>query len=541
MAFKTKDGVITDAATDYLSTIDPNNPLPAKTIRDEILEKIKTELNIQNSVMAKCERYKMPDVVPRDVVALIIIKMYRVIKLVWCEYESGHVKYDIAIYDKDTGLYTINRDKISEIAHLYNRTLTMREVDEIMQFLAEAAPMRNRESDPDLIAVNNGIFNYKAKQLEPFTPDRVFVAKSHVDYNPNAVNVIIHNDEDNTDWDVESWMCTLSDDPEVIALLWQVLGAIIRPYVRWNKSAWLYSEKGNNGKGTLCELMRSLCGRSSCAAIPLNSMGEKFALECLTDKMAIITDENDVGTYIDKASNLKDLITNDPMELSRKYQKNITFQFHGFMVQCLNEMPRVKDKTDSFYRRQLFIPMTKCFNGIERKYIKNDYLHRKEVLEYVLFKVLCVLPDYYQLAEPQACMLLMNEYKTTNDPVREFLDFFLNQLVWDFVPYSFLYDLYKVWSIKTNPSGVIISNKVFTHDVKNILADDKEWIAGEDPERPGQRMNDPEPLILDYDLKEWMAKGYNGTDPNKKCMTTLAEKYRGLSRRIGRAASSKNI
>ena len=71
------------------------------------------------------------------------------------------------------------------------------------------------------------------------------------------------------------------------------------------------------------------------------------------------------------------------------------------MVQCLNEMPRIKDKSDSFYRRQLFIPFTKCFTGEERKYIKQDYLKRTEVLEYVLYRVLNM--NYYELDTPQTC------------------------------------------------------------------------------------------------------------------------------------------
>lgn len=30
-------------------------------------------------------------------------------------------------------------------------------------------------------------------------------------------------------------MAELSDDPEVVRLLWEILGAIIRPLVPWNK------------------------------------------------------------------------------------------------------------------------------------------------------------------------------------------------------------------------------------------------------------------------------------------------------------------
>lgn len=102
---------------------------------------------------------------------------------------------------------------------------------EVFDILREKAQRVNRCEDANLIAVNNGIFDYDTKTLLPFTPDKVFTSKSRVDYNPNAVNVVIHNDEDGTDWDVESWMDTLSDDKGVVIILWQLMGAIIRPNV----------------------------------------------------------------------------------------------------------------------------------------------------------------------------------------------------------------------------------------------------------------------------------------------------------------------
>ena len=67
---------------------------------------------------------------------------------------------------------------------------------------------------------------------------------------------------------------------------------------------------------------------------------------------AIITDENDVGTFIDKAANLKAIITGDAILINRKFKLPITYSFRGFMIQCLNEMPKIRDKSDSFFRRQ---------------------------------------------------------------------------------------------------------------------------------------------------------------------------------------------
>ena len=74
--------------------------------------------------------------------------------------------------------------------------------------------------------------------------------------------------------------------------------------------------------------------------------------------------------------------------MNRKFKAPIAFQFKGFMVQCINGMPKVKDKSNSFYRRQLVVPFLKNFQGAERRYIKDEYLARKDVLEYILWRVL---------------------------------------------------------------------------------------------------------------------------------------------------------
>lgn len=204
--------------------------------------------------------------------------------------------------------------------------------------------------------------------------------------------------------------------------------------------------------------MRNLVGDGSHTSIPLSDFGKDFALEPLVRANAIIVDENDVGTFIDKAANLKSIVTNDVIQINRKYRMPIAYQFFGLMVQCLNEFPLVKDKSESFYRRQLFVPFSKSYTGMERKYIKGDYLQRQDVLEYVLWRVLHVAGSstpgsYYELSEPDATQVVLGEYKETNDPVRSFWEEFKTEFVWALLPFPFLYDLYKSWFAKVSPSG----------------------------------------------------------------------------------------
>lgn len=427
-----------------------NNTIDAysdpKDITEQVISLTQNEFRRHNETAPEGTKMSVPTDLTPAMIAKIMLRMYS-IKNINCAGKGTDESYDIlGIYQEDgpdKGIYISREKEIEKKISEFNPELTEVQIKQTMNILRIEADRVERCSDPDLIAVNNGIFNYKTKILEPFDSEKVFTAKCRVDYNPVASNITIHNPKDNTDWNVEDWIKELFDDDDIAECIWQIMGAIIRPNVRWNKAAWFVSEKGNNGKGTLCVLMRNLAGERTCAAIPLSDFGKDFMLEPLIHASSIITDENDVGTFIDKAANLKAIITNDVIQINRKFKTPIAYQFKGFMVQCVNEMPRTKDKSESFYRRQIFIPFTKCYTGIERKYIKNDYLNRKDVLEYVLYKILNM--NYYEIKVPESCEKALEKYKTYNDPVRDFLLEVTSEACWDCFPSTLLFDMYKNW------------------------------------------------------------------------------------------------
>lgn len=177
---------------------------------------------------------------------------------------------------------------------------------------------------------------------------------------------------------------------------------------------------------------QSLRRRQLCH-IALSDFAKGFQLEPLIHANAIIVDKNDVGVYLDKVANLKAVITNNVLLINRKFKTPVSYQVCGLMVQCLNKYPRIRDTSDSSYRRQLFIPFDKCFTGRARKYIKDDYLNRKEVLKYVLFKVLNM--DYYKFDEPEACKGMMADCKEYNNPVQSFVEDIIPETVWGFFIY----------------------------------------------------------------------------------------------------------
>lgn len=450
------------------------------------------------------------------------------------------VLYVDAPQDPAYGTYTLSVDALEAVTRRYQPDLTTREFAEVVAALKGSVERVRQSDDRDLVACRNGIVDYNGGDpvFREFSPDYVFLAKLAVDWNPDAQNPHITT-PDGDEWDVESWMSSLSDDPEIVELLWETTGAVVRPRVSWNKCAFYYSKVGNNGKGSLLSLQRGLVGAGGYQSIPLAQMAHTHGLEPLIGggsmAAAILTDENPVGTFVDKADVFKALVTHDVLTINPKGKKMLSVRWFGFMIQCFNDKPTIRDKTDSIYRRQLFIPFDKSFTGVERQYIKDEYLRRTDVLEYVLKRVLTM--SYYELSEPLAVRRALEEYKEFNDPVRTFWNEVKTQFYWDLVPLQFIFDLFVAWMGRNMPNSKPIGrNKFYDELVTLVQAEpDGAWICRDRSakHRPGTRMAATEPLIAEYDLLDWANVGARN-DPQKFARipaSKLKANYTGLVRR----------
>lgn len=508
--------------------------------QDEVTEieyRILDEVNrwISTVVADDGEKIQRLSYLPNAAIARLMIALEGIKAL---NYSDGNNagNYQLGIYQdcgENEGIYVTTEDLFIKVIKKYNFNISVSGIRQVMELLRYTAPVVAVRKYRNLIPVNNGIFDYDTKKLLPFSPDYVFVSKCKVNFNAAATNVVIHNDDDGTDWDVDSWVHELTDDPQVEQLIWQIIGAVIRPNVRWDKVIMPYSTKGNNGKGTLCRLLRNLCGEGNYTSIAINDMSKNFRLSPLLHVSAVIVDENNVTGYLDDASTFKALITGDQVQIEEKYKAPVDFRFSGLMVQCVNFLPRVNDKTSSFYRRILMVPFEKCFTGAERKYIKDDYLNRQEVLEYVLCKVLEKIPSYYEFDVPDACTRLLDDYKTFNDPVRQFAEEMLPELKWQLVPNKFLYDLFKAWYEENIPSGRVQGKNSFLQEFKDVIAERDDWKAtGSSVPTQGYSFGS-EPLIIRYNLTKWMNDAYRGTDAAMICtpsMDTIKSSVSGIIR-----------
>jgi putative DNA primase/helicase len=525
----------------YLTGVVDDSTFTLSEIRDALLRRLNGEFSLENkgrkdsySTFGPINKIQVLDELT---VARVLVARHRIVAVDLSEGEADDMTL-VAMYaefGEDEGLYTTSETQIKALASDLKPSMTAKSLDSVYARLRIHAPVVRRTTEPHLIPVANGVFDHARQALRPFSPDWVFLSKSPVAYDSSAQSpvIVMH---DGVEWEVESWIESLSDDEGVPELLWEVISAAMRSDAPWDRAIWFAAERGNNGKGTLVQLLRNLIGSKACAAVKFMDFGHEFKMEALISARVNLVDENGVGAFSDKIEDWKAIVTGDVFTLNRKYKKPVAMRFRGMDIQCFNsKTPQTKDKTDSFYRRVLIVPFSKWFGGDERKYIKRDYLNRPEVLRYVLKRALEM--QHTKLSNPEACQLAMDDYRGSNNMLMTFWREFELQLEWDLVPFRFLHALYCEWHRKTNPSGDPESLNALISFLREHLAGSPEWEhKGSVDVRPKRMMIAFEPLIVEYNLTDWMNSAYTGTDPRKKAAVgPLKVNYRGLVRRQPKA------
>lgn len=247
--------------------------------------------------------------------------------------------------------------------------------------------------------------------------------------------VVVHCDDDTIGWEVISGLQELFPDGDwwSVPLILKIAQGAVRGTNFGN--SWIFMNKngaagGGNGKGTTTTLIDHLVGPSNVCRTSIYDMGRnEFGAEGIIGKRAIVSHETQgvegdpfaVDTY-------KNLCRQEgPIEVRRKHLPPVTIRWQGMMIQEMNgDVLKPKDNTDSTWSPVQFLDFEKTFRNTpqDRKYIKDDYIRRKEVLEYLLWYVLRKI-DWAREYPKDALAMIAGSKKDFIDqthPVYQFLD-----------------------------------------------------------------------------------------------------------------------
>lgn len=416
------------------------------------------------------------------------------------------------------GLYEECDEFIEIHVSLLQQPMSMASRKNILSYVTMMAPMKRESLDSAHVVVNNGIFNKETKQLEPFTPQFVATSKIQTNYVPTTTSPVLL-EPDGTPWTVDDWIMELADhDPEKNELLWQVLAASFNPGHSYNKAILFVSREGNNGKGTYGQLIKNIVGLGNYSSLKIHDYSKRFEKKNLIGKVVNIADENPVGVYIDNVDDFKAAVTGDDISIEPKHKDSFPAVIKHVTIQMINGMPKFRDKTNSFYRRLVMVPFDHTFEGVEKKYIKSQFIRDPKIKEYVLSKAL-EMDQFDTFIVPEATKTLLSEYKSENNNVFEFWDDMYDIFQWDVIPTKLAYPVYKEWMKEFNANSVTYGRNQFVQYTRDwgketgLLIDKSQR---SDRIRITNQMDADEPLITKYAIKEFYDPSYKGSDDEKR-------------------------
>lgn len=404
------------------------------------------------------------------------------------------------------------RDFVENV-HAYNVLAQDKDMKMVFETIKTFA-QKNRKlktDNPRYSAFKNGIFDWKTKELLPFDPKFVFFVKSGINLKKNVPEPKLTEHGETVPWTFDTWMDELTDgDMEMKNALYILLQAIVHPTVKWDAIVFFLNHTGNNGKGTYGRVCRNIAPQVF--SMPFADLGREFLPNEAMYATAIISDENDAGeTQTAKSEKVaKAIATGDIFSLNAKFKSPHDVRNRMLQIHMLNALIKLADTSDSLQRRVIFFLFKKCFTGCEKKWIKEEYLNRMDVLEWVVSHVVYDMEEATAIPRCRDHYEIMNDTINKNNTVAAFFDDFGYDFTWQFMPINMLYDAYALWykdTNKSNNAGCYIKNsKAFAEDVKALC----------------QSRND-----LEYVTRKRMSgKEFNNMDVNNTTVYDMLEAHR---------------
>lgn len=318
------------------------------------------------------------------------------------------------------------------------------------------------QSDANLIAFNNGVYDLVTGELKPFSTDIVITNKIPWDYKPDAYSEL-------ADSTLNKLAC---GDAAIRALLEECIGYCFYRRNELGKAFILTGDK-SNGKSTFLDCVKAILGDRNISALDLKELGDRFNTSMMFGKLANIGD--DIGDDFLQGSQVsvfKKIVTGNRIKAERKGQD--PFEFNPFikLLFSANDIPRMKDKTGAVRRRLVIIPFNATFTRADPDYDVNiKYkLIQQDSVEYLIRLGITGLDRVRKnqgFTSSDKVQHQLDEYEEENNPILAFIrntgkEMIINQ------PTNEVYKRYQVF-MADNGFALPVSNIVFSKCINKLL------------------------------------------------------------------------
>lgn len=337
-------------------------------------------------------------------------------------------------------------------------------------------------SDPNLVFVQNGIFDYQTKMLMDFDPKIVSLRKHAVILPETEPAEPVHTKPDGTQITFWGWIDSLVPYDGGRDLLIKLAGAALRDRYNWRVMVTLHNKTGHNGKSTFLDCLKAMIGGSGVMTSDLQKLagssdGGRFGVSNIVGVSLITCEDSDSSAYIRDNSRLKSIISHDTISVERKGETMFDYTPHALIVCAANDLPKTKDKGQAWLDRNIYVPFTGEFRGKgDDKTIREMWVVSPEFCSYLAYQALVKWDAYYSLPEPNEALALKDKFVVENDPVVEFWRDVIERVPSDFLPNKWLWSHFTDWMQEARPSTKLSSRKAFMERIGEVAMDAGDWI-----------------------------------------------------------------
>jgi putative DNA primase/helicase len=382
-------------------------------------------------------------------------------------------------YEYSDGYYRERDDQIVKqwVADLVGKDLTKQKAEEIIYFLQARVFIEPKDlNNTNLLNLKNGFFDLDTWTSIPHSPIIFSTIQLDVTFDPEAK--------------CDLWLKTLHEifpdevGDQKISVLQEFFGLCLTKETKYEKALLCIGE-GSNGKSVVLWILQHLLKKENVSAIPLEKFDNSHYLVNLFGKLANISIETNAKSEV-YDSTFKAVVTGDLIQADQKFKPAIHFNPFCKLVFATNNLPRVDDKSDAFFRRLLIIRFNRQFTETEQnKDLKYQLLSELDGILIWSLEGLKRLRDRGYFQNPDDMKKEIEDYRRENNSVLVFVEEVCELDPNKEISKSKLYSIFQEWS-KLNgfhPMGKLKFGKELRRQLDNKVSDsrvtngDRIWIG----------------------------------------------------------------
>lgn len=386
--------------------------------------------------------------------------------------EYQMIYYGDSFFKYYKGRYVIlNDNQMKQIVHDHirddYRQSKFKEIQDCMiaQCLVESINIKSG------INCLNGIFDFDSNSLIPHNHEYRFTTQLQAIYDPEAK---CHKWEAFLDE-------MLGDDTAKIKILQEYTGYSLDYSVNVEMVLFLLG-RGANGKSVFCDSIKQVIGYGNYDTISLDDLKNKNYIAELLGKLINISTESQAKAEVYE-SNLKRLASGEEIKVDRKFKHPFNFKSNCKHIYSLNNLPRVGDKTDAFFRRVIPVPFNRQVKKEKRILGLGALIGKEEssgILNWMIDGYKRLKSQSWQFTQSEQVDSLLDEYRKDNNNVLNFVDEACEISKDQYMTNANSYKRYQEWC---KESGVQpVKKKNFLHEIVENFKDHhiiREKIHGE--------------------------------------------------------------